>query len=218
MNNILLLLLVIPCFSGCSQNSEWHKYEIQTSIEIAIPITLELRGDESPQNEFMDGIRDEYNPNHVNIIGKSELIFQPTGTNALEKTALDDITRVLVDHIKINSTRFPEWNFSISDNQLKSVNQGFERQLLNKELETLPFANNIVDWQPYQKGEVNGLSYLNAVYISVVDGEKFYSETYQFFNRDEKVIITNSTGYSQRNKWIPTFDDVVKTFDFKNRK
>jgi hypothetical protein len=217
MKNIFATLILTSFLLNCTSNSNWQKYEIQNSIEISVSTELELRGEGSVYNEFMDDLRDDYNPKHIIDIGKSKLIFQPKGTDALEESATEDVTRILIAHFEIDSNTFPKWDFKLNKQELNELNEYFEKETI-KELKTLPFENDIIEWSPFKMGNINGLSYIKASYISIVEGEKSYTETYQFFNTNEKVIISNSTDYSNKNKWIGTFDDVVKSFNFKLRK
>jgi hypothetical protein len=215
MKNTLTLLTLTFFLISCTSNLQ--KYEIQNAIEISVSTELELRGEGYIYNEFMDDLRDDYNPKHIIDIGKSKLIFQPKGTDALEESATEDVTRILIAHFEIDSNTFPKWNFKFSKKELNELNEYFEKETI-KELKTLPFENDLIEWTPFKMGNINGLSYIKASYISIIEGEKSYTETYQFFNTNEKVIISNSTDYSNKNKWIDIFDDVVKTFDFKLRK
>lgn len=217
MKNIFATLISISLLLNCSSNSNRLKYEIQNAIEISVSTELELRGEGSVYNEFMDDIRDDYNPKHIIDIGKSKLIFQPKGTDALEGSAIEDVTRILIAHSKIETNAFPKYDFKFNKSDLDGFNEYFKKVII-KELKTLPIENEIIEWSPSKMGIINGLSYVKTSYISTVKGEKSYSETYQFFNTNEQVIIANSTDYSNKNKWIDIFDDVVKTFDFKSRK
>lgn len=208
---LILTFFLISC------TNNWQKYEIQNAIEISVSTKLELRGEGSVYNEFMDDLRDDYNPKHIIDIGKSKLIFQPKGTDALKKPAIDDVTRVLITHFEIDSNTFPKWNFQFNKQELNELNEYFEKETI-KELKTLPFENDIIEWNPFKMGNINGLSYIKGNYISTVEGEKSYNEMYQFFNKNEKVIISFSTSISNKEKWEDIFNEGIKTFKFKLRK
>lgn len=212
MKNILLLLASFLFSCSNAQGT----YNLSNAIEISVPIELELRGDSSLYNQAMDGLRDEYNPNHVVKIGKSELIFQPKGTDNQETSATEDVTRILVKHFKIDSNSFPKWNFKISNQELNEINEQLKKETI-REAKTLPFECEITNWTPLKTGAINGLSYVKGSYLSIVEGDKSYTETYQFFNTNEKVIISNSTSISNKDKWVVIFDEVIKTFKFKQK-
>jgi len=213
-NNIYIYFLILILY-GCQGSLE--KYEISNAIQISIPSELELRNENSIFNQTMDGIRDEYNPNHAIKIGKSKLIFQPKGTDNLEKDAVEDVTRILVKYFKIGSNSFPKWNFKISNQELIEINKQIKIQTIS-ELKTMPFEYEITEWSPLKMGSINGLSYIKGTYLSLVNNETSYTETYQFFNKNEKVIISNTTNFSDKEKWVDVFNDVIKTFKFKNKK
>jgi len=215
MKNIIAVLTLTFFLISCTSN--WQKYEIPNAIEISVPNVLEIRGGDSVYNEFMDRLRDEYNPNHIVKIGKSELIFQPKGTDNQETSATEDVTRILVKHFKIDSNSFPKWNFKISNQELNEINEQLKKETI-REAKTLPFECEITNWTPLKTGAINGLSYVKGSYLSIVEGNKSYTETYQFFNTNEKVIISNSTSISNKEKWITTFDEVIKTFEFIEKK
>lgn len=215
MKNILAPFILIFCLISCTITSQ--KYEIPNAIEISIPNELELRGGDSVYNELMDGLRDEYNPNHVVKIGKSKLIFQPKGTDALEESAIKDVTRILVAHIKIDSNSFPDYNFEITKADLIEFDEMFKKEGV-KELKTLPFSIDVIKVFPSVTGNINGMTYINSSYTGVVEGDKSYVETYQFFNINEKVIISLTTGHEDKEKWIDIFNDILKTFEFKTKK
>ena len=213
MKNILLLLLANFLFGYSNAQGT---YNLSNTIEISVPIELELRGDGSMYNQAMDGLRDEYNPSHIVKIGKSELIFQPKGTDNQEIPATEDVARILVKHFKIGSNSFPKWNFKISNLELNEINEQLKKET-TRELKTLPFECEITDWTPLKTGTINGLSYVKGVYLSIIEGKESYTETYQFFNTNEKVIITNSTNISNKEKWVVIFNEVIKTFKFKQK-
>lgn len=217
MKKILLLLVVYSFMLSCTSNSHWQKYEIQNAFEISVPPELELRGESSVYNKFMDDLRDDYNPKHIIDIGKSKLIFQPKGTDALNKSATEDVTRILIAHIEIETNNFPKWNFKVNKQKQDELNEYFKKETING-LKTSPFKGNMIEWNPLEIGNINGLCYIKVSYISIEGGEKKYSETYQFLNTNEKVIISNTTNYSNKNKWIDIFEGVINTFDFKVRK
>lgn len=213
MKNILLLLASFLFSFSNAQGT----YNLSNAIEISVPFDLELRGDNSLYNQVMDELRDEYNPSHIVKIGKSELIFQPKGTDNQEIPATEGVTRILVKHFKIDSNSFPKWNFKISNQELNEINELLKKET-TRELKTLPFECEITHWIPLKTGTINGLSYVKGVYLSMVEGEESYTETYQFFNTNEKVIITNSTNISNKEKWVVIFDEVIKTFTFTHKK
>lgn len=213
----LIFLILFTVLTGTAQNSSWKEYKIGNSIEISVPATLELRGNTSVFNQEMDNLRAEYNPDQPVKIGKSKLIFQPKGTDNLEKSATDDVTRILVAHMRIDSSTFPKWNFTMSNQELSATNEFLKKDAI-KEIKTLPFESEITTWYPLKKGSINGLSYLKMSYLSIVEGDKSYTETYQFFNKNEKVIITCTTPLSNRYKWKDVFYKIIETFDFRIRK
>ncbi|GGG52034.1 hypothetical protein [Bizionia arctica] len=215
MKNILTPLILTFFLISCTSNLQ--KYEIQNAIEISVSTELELRGEGSAYNVIMDDIRDDYNPKHIIDIGKSKLIFQPKGTDAFKESAMDDVTRILITHFEIESNTFPKWNFQLNKQELNEANEYFEKET-TKELKTLPFENDIIEWSPFKMGNVNGLSYIKGSYISSTEGDKSYNEMYQFFNKNEKVIIAFSTSISNKKKWDGIFNEMIKTFKFKLRK
>ncbi|MBI9040268.1 hypothetical protein [Lutibacter sp.] len=215
MKNIIAVLNLTFFLISCTSN--WQKYEIPNAIEISIPNVLEIRGGDSVYNELMDGLRDEYNPNQVVKIGKSELIFQPKGTDNQEISATEDVTRILVKHFKIDSNSFPKRNFKMSKADLVEFDEYFKIEGV-KELKTLPFSLDVIEVFPSATGNINGMSYINSIYVGEINGYLSYMETYQFFNINEKVIISLTTGLEGKDKWIDIFKEVVNTFEFEEKK
>ena len=211
----LLIASTLLLIFSCTNN--WKKYEIPYAIEISAPDDLELRGGDSVYNELMDGLRDEYNPNHEVKIGKSKLIFQPRGTDALEESAIKDVTRILIAHIKIDSNSFPAYSFEITKGDLVEFDEMFKKEGI-KELKTLPFSVDVIKVFPSATGSISGMTYIKSSYIGTVEGDKSYFETYQFFNINEKVFISLTTGLEDKDKWLDTYENMVRTFDFKLRK
>ena len=212
----LMLISILFLIKIFLFDNNWQKYEIPNAIEISVPNDLEIRGGDSVYNELMDGLRDEYNPNHVVKIGKSELIFQPKGTDNQEISATEDVTRILVKHFKIDSNSFPKWNFKMTKADLVELDEFFKTEGI-KELKTLPFSMDIIEVFPSATGNINRMTYVNSSYIGEIEGDLSYMETYQFFNINEKVIISLTTGLEDKDKWIDIFKDVVKTFEFKQK-
>jgi len=218
---LLYVLGIIPTIVSCQSNtSNINKYEIQNAVLVSIPIELELRNDNSDIAKAVNNYRDEYNRNNVQKIGKSQLVFQPTGTNNNEKKAIADDTRITIAYFKNERNVFPKWNDNLNNQVTEELNQFLKKEFLQI-MEDMPFQTTLIKWSPIEVGKINNQSYLktSVVYQEDYDNKKqAYSESYHFFNQNEKVILTLVTDFPVQQIWGKAFDITLNTINFKNKK
>lgn len=218
MKKILILTLIVLSSQNIfCQNSSTKKYDVLNAVEITIGDALELRDKESLVGKIVDSIRNKYNKTNVSKIGKSQLIFQPKGTDALNKNAVDDGTRIKLNYIQSNKNKYPKYNEGISLLKLPSLNKFLKAKTL-KALKEMPYTINLVKWNPVITGKIGNQCYIKTSLIMEINNIKTYMEEYQFYNSDEKVFLTLSTGYPAKKKWIRVFTHTVLSFNFKDRK
>lgn len=218
---LLCVIGIMPAIVSCQSNTNnVKKYEIKDAVIISIPIELELRNDNSDIARAVDNYRDEYNKNNVQKIGKSQLIFQPIGTNNNEKKAITDDTRITVAYFKNERNIFPKWNDNLDNLVTEELNQFLKKEFLQI-MEDMPFQTTLIKWNPIEVGKINNQSYLktSVVYQEDYDNKKqAYSESYHFFNQDEKVVLTLVTDYPVQEKWKQALMTTISTFNFKSKK
>lgn len=218
---LLYVVGIMPAIVSCQSNiNNVKKYEIKDAVIISIPIELEVRNDNSDIARAVDNYRDDYNKNNVQKIGKSQLIFQPTGTNNNERKAISDDTRVTVAYFKNERNIFPKWNDNLDNLVTEELNQFLKEEFI-KIMEDMPFQTTLIKWNRIEIGKINNLSYLktSVIYQEDYDNKKqAYSESYHFFNQNEKVILTLVTDYPVQEKWKHALDTTINTFNFKSKK
>lgn len=192
-------------------------YEVQNAIQISMPSDLELRDENSDIGKAMNDFRDEYNESNISKIGKSNLVFQPKGTNNNEKNAASDVTRITVAYFKIEKNSFPKWNDNLASQNTNSTNELFKQEVI-KSMKEMSFDAELLNWNPIETGTTNELSYLKTSYSYLVNNEKTYTESYQFFNSNEKVIISLTTDFPYKKKWKKVFEESINTFKFNTKK
>lgn len=191
-------------------------YEVQNAIQISMPSDLELRDENSDIGKAMNDFRDEYNESNISKIGKSNLVFQPKGTNNNEKNATSDVTRITVAYFKIEKNNFPKWNDNLASQNTNSTNELFKQEVI-KSMKEMSFDAELLNWNPIETGTTNELSYLKTSYSYLVNNEKTYTESYQFFNSNEKVIISLTTDFPYKKKWKKVFEESINTFKFNTK-
>ena len=199
------------------KNNHLKNYELQNAVQISISPDLELRDENSKIGRAMNNFRDDYNKKNTNKMGKSDLVFQPKGTNKNEKNAISDVTRVTVEYLKMQKNDLLKWNANLTSQNTNLTNELLKKEIL-KAIDDLPFQTELLKWNPIETGFISNQSYLKTSYYYLVNGDKTYTESYQFFNWDEKVIISVTTGSPNQEKWKKTFEESINTFKKKKKK
>lgn len=214
----LILLITIIFFNktALSQNNELKKHEILNAIEISITPNLELRDKNSRLSKEMDNYRNEYNKVNINKMGKSELIFQPRGTNDEKENAVKNVTRIGVKYIKLEKRYFPKYNKSISSKELSAIRPMLKRQTIQS-MNEMPLGSKLIKWNPFETGTINNQNYLRISHVIEIDKEKTLFISYHFHNSYEKVIISFISDFPANNEWTNTLKKVVNTFKFKKK-
>jgi len=88
----------------------WTLYEIEKIGQIAVPPSLELRDDNSFTALAVDILSDSYLTHKKIKLNKSQLVFQPNGTDKFEKEALSKYSRILINYSKGSYGDFYSWN------------------------------------------------------------------------------------------------------------
>lgn len=218
MEKILILTLIVLSSQNIfCQNSSTKKYDVLNAVEINVGDALELRDKESLVGKVVDSIRNKYNKTNVSKIGKSQLIFQPKGTDVLNKKAIDDVTRIKLKYIQSNKNQYPKYDEGISLLKLSGLNKFLKAKTI-KTFKKMPYTVNLIKWNPIITGKIDNQYYIKTSLIMEINNIKTYMEEYQFYNSDEKVFLTLSTGYPVKKKWITVFHSTVNSFNFKDRK
>lgn len=190
-------------------------YQIKDAIEFYISNELELRGADSEIGAAVEDFKKGLNKNIK--VGTSDLIFQPQGTDDQEAGALADVTRITVKYFKKNSDEYPEWNESMPSDEINPMNDYFKAITLQT-LNEMPFETELIEWNKIETGKVNGQTYIKTSYAYLSDQKEAYTASYQFFNSNEKVIISIVTDYPYPEKWKHVFESAIQSFDFKHKK
>jgi len=193
-----------------------HKYEINNAVEIYVPDIFELRKQGSDIDIAVNNFRNNYNLSHQKKIGKSELVFQPVGTNTSDPKALINTTRITVKYYKVSNILFPKYNKAFNTN-ITELSNFFKQQSIQA-ISEMPYPAKLIKWFPAETGKINGQIYIKTSYVLEINDKKSYNEMYQFFNTDEKVIISFITPFPTQPKWKNAFETAIKTFNFKNKK
>lgn len=197
---------------------DWVHFAIKDIGAIAIPPSMELRDDNSYIALVSDIIRDNYSVKHNIEMTGSKLTFQPKGTNENDRQALSKYSRILINHIKGGAGDFFKWNedFNISDSEKKELNDYFYNEVVAP-MKSLNMK--IIKWFPIEYSSINGISYMKQTFTrQMADNPIVKVEKYMFFNYDESISITLSYRLSESNIWASDFENVVKYFNFSNKK
>ncbi len=194
---------------------KWTLYEIVNIGQLAVPPTLELRDDNSFTALASDIIRDSYVAHKRIKMVKSQLVFQPRGSNELAKEAFSKYARIMINYRKGEIGAFYKWNekFEYTDSEYKEVDEGFRNDVVNSMVNK---DFKLINWYPLEFGEINGLSYLKISFTRQMgDNPTVKVVRYNLFNSNESVEITLSYRLSESELWSSDFENVINTFSFK---
>ena len=228
---LFLMRFLISCVNSNTRNSNnlkqanpiktpntWTLYEIENIGEIAIPPTLEIRGDNSVHKLKIDKRR-EYYANYLKIdIFESDVVFQPKGMDDFDIGAIEKYARVLIHHHKGEPGDFPRLNegSEMSVSEQKELDQYFREELKG----SMSLVNTkLLEWEPLKIGEVNGASYIKLSYTrQKANNPAVKVETCKLFNDDEAVELTISYRIAESDIWEADLNRIIDTFSFKNNK
>jgi len=190
------------------------EYDISNAIKITIPNTLEKRKSNSDSEIVMSKVKDIFNEE---IGVRSQIVFQPKGTNQLNITEISDETRILIKYSKNDSNfNFPNWNEQISEDDKKTLFNSAKKALITFHEKNFP--NIELEWLESESGEANNNNYFKTSYLAKQESGVTQTSGYLFWNINESVMITYSTKINDKEKWDKVFLMVLETFDFKNKK
>lgn len=196
----------------------WTLYEIENIGQLAIPSTLELRDDNSFTALAADIIHDSYVTHKKIEMTKSQLVFQPKGSNELDKEAFSKYSRILINYNKGEYGDFYKWNekYEFTDSEYKELDEYFKDEVVTP----MSLMNiKLINWYPLEFGNVNGLSYIKISFTRQMANNPIVKVVgYKFFNTDEAVEITLSYRLSESEIWESDFSNVINTFSFKTKK
>lgn len=302
-------------------------YEIQDAFRLSVSVDLELRDDNSEIGKTMNSFKDKYNIDYASKIGKSDLIFQPIGTNKIKSqtgktqsidqfepvtrainynvstsstqnthlvltsdvlydpvnqdmlkndynrnltsaepartitnvdksaqtkftttrdanilspegaakinrtlsntqlhTNIDrnpvtflDATRITINYHKSAKSEFPSWNKDLSSSIDSTLNNRLKRETL-KAMSEMPFKCELLSWELVEAGFINNQSYLKTSYVFKINENLSFTETYTFFNKNERVLISLTSDFPCLSLWRKAFSDAIKSFSFIDKK
>jgi len=196
----------------------WTLYEIANIGKLAVPPTLELRDDNSFTALAADIIHDSYVTHKKIEMTKSQLVFQPKGSNDLEKEGFSKYARIMITYSKGKYGDFYKWDekFELTDSEYQELDDYFKNEVVSP----MAMMNiKLIKWYPLEFGNVNGLSYMKTSFTRQMSDNpivKVYK--YNFFNSNEAVEITLSYRITESEIWKDDFSKVISTFSFKTKK
>ena len=196
----------------------WTLYEIENIGQLAVPPTLELRDDNSFTALAADIIHDSYVTHKKIEMTKSQLVFQPKGSNKLDKEAFSKYARIMITYSKGEYGDFYKWNekFEFTDSEYQELDDYFKNEVVS----LMAMMNiKLIEWYPLEFGNINGLSYMKtSLTRQMGDNPIVKVDKYNFFNSNEAVEITLSYRISESDIWKEDFSKVINTFRFKTKK
>lgn len=196
----------------------WTLFEIENIGQLAIPPSLELRDDNSFTALAADIIYDSYVTHKKIKMTKSQLVFQPKGSNELDKEAFSKYSRILINYNKGEYGDFYKWNekYEFTNSEYKELDEYFKDEVVTP----MTLMNiKLINWYPLEFGNVNGLSYIKISFTRQMANNPIVKVIgYKFFNTDEAVEITLSYRLSESEIWEADFSKVINTFSFKTKK
>lgn len=142
---------------------------------------------------------------------KSNLIFQPKGTNEANEEALKRYSRILVNVERGSTGDFyqKDEKFNFTKSEVQEINSIMKNQL------TVSLQRNniqILEWYPMEFSIVNEMRALKISYLrQLSDRDPVFVNMYKFFDDDRMTEITLSYRQSEEKLWKYDFEKVVNT-------
>lgn len=200
-----------------TKNNFTKEYEISNAIKITVPISLEQRVSNSDTQKVMEEFKDKYDEIKGVKIERSQIVFQPKGTNKIDANKILDDTKIFIKHSKNDTNeKLPNWNEKISSELKNSIEKSIKDELIYFYNKTYP--NIELDWLPTENGKANNNVFTKVSCLVKTRNDITEISSYLFFNIDENVMITYSRNKEKKTKWDRIFLESLETFDFKNKK
>ena len=206
-----------------SISKDWTLYEIGDIGQIGIPLTLELRGDNSVHTLNQKAIRNYFVVHKkidVSTLTNYQLIFQPLGYDKGEISST--YQRVLIHYQKGKLGDFMKWNdaSNLTSSDREELDKKYKRKLLDaisKGKDVMKMK--LISRNPIEVGKTNGLAYIKHSYMRQMGDRPIVKvQTYTFYNSDEMVEITISYGLGENETEKLILDKIASTFNFTKRK
>ncbi|HNY45272.1 MAG TPA: hypothetical protein PLN58_06500 [Bacilli bacterium] len=191
-------------------------------IVIANVGTIDL----SPKLEIQAGSYKEKKAEIVDVTEKiwgfkynePKLVLQPKGVNQFDESSLSKYSRVIVETINGNPNEFQRLNekIEITGSDLSTLDFEYKNQVKQS------FSNtplNLIEWYPLKINEINGMPCLHINYKRQYKDQPYVIvDTYKFFNYDRVISLTISYRQVERDYWLKTLDNTLKSFRITNIK
>lgn len=199
------------------KNNIVKEYDISNAIKITIPNSLEQRASNSDIKKVTEEFKDKYDEIKGVKIDRSQIVFQPKGTNKIEANKILDDTKIFIKYSKNNTNeKLPNWNEKISSDFKKSIEKSIKDELIYFYNKTYP--NIELDWLTTENGKANNNVFTKISCLVNTGNDITEISSYLFFNINENVMITYSRNKNNKAKWDRIFLDALETFDFKSKK
>jgi hypothetical protein len=194
-------------FANSKIPKDWTLYKIGQIGQIAIPPTMELLDENSAYALH-------FNVNVAVDLAMGDLVFQPKGTNKLDKESIAKYARVYIQYEEGEKDDYPKYNKKYTMTDLKKINERM-KDMCN-------YLNNITEirqWEDVKAIDVNGISAITFGYVQEMSKNlKIKATRYHFYNSDVFVDIIIFYQTSESSIWADDFSKIASTFNFTTRK
>lgn len=198
------------------KNNIAKEYDISNAIKITIPNSLEQRASNSEIQKVTEEFKDKYDEIKGVKIDRSQIVFQPKGTNKIDANKILDDTKIFIKYSKNNTNeKLPNWNEKISSDFKKSIEKSIKDELIYFYNKTYP--NLELDWLTTENGKANNNVFTKISCLVNTGNDITEISSYLFFNINENVMITYSRNKNNKAKWDRIFLETLETFDFKSK-
>lgn len=187
----------VDVLDSCPIPETWNSYTFHKSFSLSVPPTVELRTLDDKYQNFIHRTDDV-------------IIFQQKDLSVMSEEAMAHYCRVMILYTKYEKGEYYKY--------YESDEIDYETREFLKELVLLEVSGNMLLEEPTYKW-VN-VEESNAIEVKwrragFMEGSVACS-MYLFFNDEEMVKMVISYREQERDIWLPDFDNIVKTFKWKN--
>lgn len=183
-------------------SANWTTYEIDNSISISVPNSMELRNDFDIYTRFLSD-------NNL-ALSNAEAIFQQKDLSNMSSEGYSTYARIIVQHFSFGYGDEVEHHYESPG--LVAEDYKNLREMVDAEI--LPYE--YVDKPTWRWIEVNGAKIIEGSYRRSGDKGPVVCHIYLMCNYDEMVKLIVSYRESDKTKWENDLNNVIRTFRWNN--
>lgn len=215
-------VLISVTLSAQTNKAVWNTVSIKNVCTFKLAPSLELQG--GGYRKMMDTFQESLSSIMEYDYDQDRVVAQPMGINTLDKDALGNYCRFIVETFKALPTEpLPKLSdpLEFTQRELAEMDIGFKQEILTDSANAknkTGITIDILEWYPLtvcKLKNTNALEYGFLRKSSVAGKEPVYVKYYLIFNRVKGHKVTVSYRTDEKELWESTLKTMLSTLEFK---